>query len=97
MLQNSVNLSIIIAIFLAVGCGQIKKGSVGDIEELVGRAKKNIFTAESIENLDRKNRLLEGALSSIRKAESFHRTDTRAPSMPRDEGWCLETASASWF
>jgi tetratricopeptide (TPR) repeat protein len=50
-------------------CGRSVKSGSGDSDSLLGKARKNIMTAESFSDLRRRNELLKAAESQLKEAE----------------------------
>ena len=59
---------ICIGVLLLFSCGQIKKSA--GTADLLGKAKKNIMTAESIFDLKRKDDLLKTAEAELKEMEA---------------------------
>ncbi len=74
-----VNLKILISLlsFMIIACGQIIPGSDSNIKNLVNRAKKNMYKAETIEDLKQRNGLLDEALGFIKQAELLIKKDEK--------------------
>ncbi len=68
-IKNSVTISL--AVILIGSCGQILPGGRKNIKDQLTKARKNLITAESIQDIKRRNELLNRAKGNISQAESL--------------------------
>jgi tetratricopeptide (TPR) repeat protein len=69
--KSNLYVCLISLLFLLTNCGQIIKSEQGTVQNLLGKARKNITTAESFSDIKRKSDLLKTAQAQLNEAQAI--------------------------